>query len=53
MAEGGHLHLQQIAGMSLDLRTRQWQLSQDLDVNYIACFQKQEPHKESESHTQK
>ncbi|KAK9792662.1 hypothetical protein WJX73_001747 [Symbiochloris irregularis] len=43
LMEGTQLSLQQIAGMSLDLQSRQWQLSQDLDVNYIACFQKQAP----------
>ena len=40
LMEGTHVELQQIAGMSIDLWTRQWQLTQDLGINYIACFQK-------------
>ena len=40
MTEGTQLSLRQIAGMSLDLISQRWSLSQDLGVNYIASFQK-------------
>ena len=41
LTEGTQLVLRQIAGMSLDVLSSKWNLSQDLNINYIACFQKQ------------
>ena len=50
LTEGTQLLLRQIAGMSLNLLSQQWSLSQDLAVNYIACFQKQTLHQKTPPH---
>ena len=39
-AESAGLEMEQLAGMSYDLRTQGWTLSDDPAINYIAYFQK-------------
>jgi 2-polyprenyl-6-hydroxyphenyl methylase/3-demethylubiquinone-9 3-methyltransferase len=41
MLSNHNMELVDIAGMSYDLLQRKWQISDKLDVNYIACFKKQ------------
>lgn len=39
-AEKAGLELEQMAGMSMELPSQKWSLSDDVGVNYIAYFQK-------------